>query len=136
MNKKRWNISVILKNWKWSLFSEEKRIESTSTSINGSSSRSLLDIFTGTCIYVHPSNFPSDKLKQYRRQIIAYPSLLFTDNQIYVAFLLASTMWILYKFYIEPFSLWNHATIYWYYLICIIDISLYIFLIILYFLTF
>lgn len=52
--------------------SKEKRIESTSTSINGSSSRSLLDIFTGTCIYVHPSNFPSDKLKQYRRQIIAY----------------------------------------------------------------
>lgn len=52
--------------------SKEKKIIPTSTSINGSSSRSLVDIFTGTCIYLHPSNFTSDQLKQYRRQIIAY----------------------------------------------------------------
>ncbi|XP_022305018.2 chromodomain-helicase-DNA-binding protein 1-like isoform X2 [Crassostrea virginica] len=51
----------------------KKRLSSNlPTTVNGSSSRKLADIFTGMCIYLHPSNLPSDSLKQYRRQIIAY----------------------------------------------------------------
>ena len=53
---------------------DKKRLSSNlPTPVNGSSSRKLADIFTGTCIYLHPSNLPPDSLKQYRRQIIAYP---------------------------------------------------------------
>ncbi|XP_062607988.1 chromodomain-helicase-DNA-binding protein 1-like isoform X1 [Saccostrea cucullata] len=50
----------------------KKKMSPSTNAMNGGSSSKLPDLFTGMCIYFHPSNFSSDKLKQYRRQIIAY----------------------------------------------------------------
>ncbi|XP_048779718.2 chromodomain-helicase-DNA-binding protein 1-like isoform X2 [Ostrea edulis] len=55
-----------------SKFLAKKSTASSISSTNGCTSSKLLDIFTRKCIYLHPSNLKPDRLRQYRRKIIAY----------------------------------------------------------------